>query len=176
MFPTIGCVLFFSGCGNLSNLCLRLGFEEEKLHSFKVLQLIGKNSIGLSQDVTFDSLEEYWSHPPPCNLKSIILLDNTSSRKRHLRMQMERFIQQVVGQGSSDLQCVWTNITGLSARDARISVKEMIAWKEAEHFGHFVPPPMPTIESLACKKFMQTDDFYSPNLKQIECGFWKDVR
>ena len=51
----------------------------------------------------------------------------------------------------------------------------MISWKENGGLGDLNLASMSAMQSLAYNKYMQRGEFHLPNLKQIECGFWKDV-
>jgi hypothetical protein len=119
---------------------------------------------------------EYCSPVPPCSLKSIVVL--VHSRHKNLEGPMERFIQNIVEKSDSHLQCLWTAVPFLSVRDTSFNISNMVAWKETKNYNNIILLPfkrLPSIESVACNKYMQRGDFNLPQLKQIECGFWKDV-
>lgn len=118
---------------------------------------------------------ECWNHFPLHSLKSFALQHSSRTKAVALDPEMESFIQQIVEKSCSYLQCWWAPIPSVPVHETGFNLKNMIAWKESKSFGDVVPLHMPAMESLACNKYMQRGDFNSPHLKQIECGFWKDV-
>lgn len=120
--------------------------------------------------------DEYCSPVPPRSLKSIAVL--VHGRSKNVEGPMEKFIQKIVESTNSHLQCLWTAVPFLNVRDSSFNISNMVAWKETKNYNNIILLPfkrLPSIESVACNKYMQRGDFNLPQLKQIECGFWKDV-
>ncbi|KAK4004674.1 Uncharacterized protein APZ42_015845 [Daphnia magna] len=166
-----------SACKNLENLSIRLTVEQEKLvypEDLKIEDWPSRKTINnLLESFAVDSAERYCPLPPR-SLKSIVVLVHNKSRT--LEGPMEQFIQKIVDKSSSYIQCLWAAIPFLTLRDMGFNIKNMIAWKETKNFSDIVlrQKRLPFMESLASNKYMQRGDFNLPQLKQIECGFWKD--
>lgn len=171
--------LFSSACKNLENLCIRLTLEEEKPtcpDDIKIKDWHSRKTINSLLE-TFDmETAERYDPLPPRSLKSIVVLVHNKSRT--IEGPMERFIQKIVDKSSSYIQCLWSAVPFFILRDMGFNIKNMIAWKETKNFSDIVlRQKRPSfLESLASNKYMQRGDFNVPQLKQIECGFWKDVR
>ena len=112
-------------------------------------------------------------------MSSFALQHSSRSKIHSLDIQMESFVQQIVERSSSYLQCWWAPIPFVPVRETNLfSLKNLIAWKESKSFGNSLQlheARLPAMESLACNKYMQKSDYHVAQLKQIECGFWKDV-
>jgi hypothetical protein len=120
--------------------------------------------------------DECCSPVPPISLKSIVVLVHGGNK--NLEGPMARFIQKIVEKSNSQLQCLWTAVPFLSVRDLSFNLNNMVAWKETKNYNNIILSPFKrflSIESVACNKYMERGDFNLPQLKQIECGFWKDV-
>ena len=130
-------------------------------------------------EVSSSEHNECWSHFLPRTLSSFALEHSSRSKIHSLDIQMESFIQEIVERSSSYLQCWWAAIPFVPVRETNLfSLKNLIAWKESKNFGDSLQlheARLPAMESLACNKYMQKSDYHVVQLKQIECGFWKDV-
>lgn len=138
--------------------------------------MTSRKEINSLVDILALKNDEYCSPVPPRSLKSIAVL--VHGRNKNVEGPMEKFIQKIVESTNSHLQCLWTAVPFLNVRDSSFNLSNMVAWKETKNYNNIILLPfkrLPSIESVACNKYMQRGDFNLPQLKQIECGFWKDV-
>jgi hypothetical protein len=168
-----------SACTNLESLCLKLNMEERKPDHQEDLEtenMTPRKEMNELLDILTLLNDECCSPVPPISLKSIVVLVHGGNK--NLEGPMARFIQKIVEKSNSQLQCLWTAVPFLSVRDLSFNLNNMVAWKETKNYNNIILSPFKrflSIESVACNKYMERGDFNLPQLKQIECGFWKDV-
>lgn len=160
-------------CSNVENLCLRLNLEEDKISFYEYCKTKGNTS----EDLNLKALEEmnYADQISLPKLKSIVLVPSRSCCTTAHANRIERFIQTIIEQKSGSLQSFWTSIPSCTVTYAPLNIKDMIAWKENKSLEMLAAHPMPAMESLSSNKYMEKGDFMDSRLKQIECGFWRDV-
>jgi hypothetical protein len=163
----------------LESLCLRLNIEERKPayeEDLETENMTPRKEMNELLDILTLLNDECCSPVPPISLKSIVVLVHGGNK--NLEGPMARFIQKIVEKSNSQLQCLWTAVPFLSVRDLSFNLNNMVAWKETKNYNNIILSPFKrflSIESVACNKYMERGDFNLPQLKQIECGFWKDV-
>ena len=161
---------------------MKLDVEHDIPEQFKFtkLRICASNVIASLLGVNYLGRKECWNSFPPRTLRSFTLQHNSRRNKIHyIEVQMESFIQQIVEKSSSYLQCWWSPIPFVPLRETNLfNMKNLIGLKESKSFGNSLQlhdARLPAMESLACNKYMQENDYHAVQLKQIECGFWTDV-
>lgn len=107
-------------------------------------------------------------------LKSFVLV-NYDQRTTSLETHMQRLVERIVGPIGQRLRCLWTSLPFAVCKSELFDAANLSAWKETKWQPEALPFDMSHMESLVCNKYMHRGEFSSPELKLVECGFWKDV-
>ena len=158
---------------------MKIEFDEQlipKLLTFTKLRTCATNVIS---HLLYSKQKECWNPIHPPTLCSFALQHSSRRKILCLDEQMKSFIQHLGERSSCYLKCWWAPIPFLPIRETNIfTMNNLIGWKESTSFGNSIQlheAHLPAMESLSCNIYMQKGDYYAVHLKQIECGFWKDV-
>ena len=159
----------FSSCKNLKNMSLKLEHEQGK--QFPSIRTAASAVIeSLLKGASSKKPPVFWNHIFSKTIQSFafhIEINRTKPRETHT----EKFIQKIGEICSGNLQCWWAPLPSVPVQESDFNLKTMFAWKES----YIIPFRMPVMESFASNMYMQIGSFGSPQLKQIECGFRKNV-
>lgn len=129
----------------------------------------------ITQKVIMDALE---SNPlKPGNhfqLKSFVLV-NYDEKISTLETHMQRLVERIIGPVGHRLQCLWSSLPLAVSKNELFDATNLVAWRETKWCQEALPFNMSHMQSLVSHKYMHRGDFRSPELKLVECGFWKDV-